>query len=213
VGRPIPGVEVAIWEDAREGAGGRFLGPGEVGEIVVRTPAAMRGYFRDPEATALAFRSGWLHTGDLGYREPDDHLFVVGRVKNLIIVRGQNVMPIDVERVVDGVPGVRYSAAVGVGSDRLGTQRLVVVAEVRDPAVEPAAASGLVRAIVSAIHEARGFRPSRVLLVRPGTIPKTTSGKIQHGRLAASVADEALGDAVVYPLRGAARAGARPDGS
>ncbi|MGH7263995.1 MAG: AMP-binding protein [Candidatus Rokuibacteriota bacterium] len=213
VGRPIPGVEVAIWEDGREGAPGRVLGPGEVGEIVVRTPAAMRGYYRDPEATAHAFRSGWLHTGDLGYREPDGHLFVVGRVKNLIIVRGENVMPIDVERVVDAVPGVRYSAAVGVGSDRLGTQRLVVVAEVRDPALDAAAASGLVRSIVSAVHRIRGFRPSRVLLVRPGTIPKTTSGKIQHSRLAASVADDGLGDAVVYPFRGAARAGARPDGS
>jgi acyl-CoA synthetase (AMP-forming)/AMP-acid ligase II len=200
VGRPVPGVEVAIWAD---GEGGGFVGPGEVGEIVVRTPAAMRGYYRDPAATARAFRSGWLHTGDLGYREPDGFLFVVGRQKNLLIVRGENLMPSDVESVVDQVAGVRYSAAVGVASDRLGTQRLVVVAEAREPEAGPEAASALVRAIVSAVRGIRGFRPSRVLVVRPGTIPKTTSGKIQHARLAAMVAEGRLGAALLYPRRGA----------
>jgi acyl-CoA synthetase (AMP-forming)/AMP-acid ligase II len=205
VGRPIPGVEVAIWEDGPDGARGRFLGTGEIGEILVRTPAAMRGYYRDAEATAHAFRSGWLHTGDLGYRDPDGSLFVVGRQKTLLIVRGENLMPIDIEKVVDAVPGVRYSAAVGIGSARLGTQRLIVVAEARSGEMAPDAASALVRAIVRAVHGIRGFRPSRVVLVRPGTIPKTTSGKIQHPRLATLVADEQLGDAVLHPLRGALR--------
>jgi acyl-CoA synthetase (AMP-forming)/AMP-acid ligase II len=204
VGRAIPGVEVAIWEDGPDGGGGRLLGAGEVGEIVVRTPSAMRGYYRDPAATARAFRSGWLHTGDLGYREADGFLFVVGRQKNLLIVRGENLMPSDVESVVDQVAGVRYSAAVGVTSERLGTQRLVVVAEARQPEAGPEAASALVRAIVSAVRGIRGFRPSRVLVVRPGTIPKTTSGKIQHARLAAMVAEDRLGDALLYPQRGAA---------
>ncbi len=210
VGRPIPGVEVGTWEETGNGRG-RRLPTGEAGEIVVRTPAAMRGYYRDPAATAQAFRSGWLHTGDLGYLEPDGYLFVVGRQKDLIVVRGENVMPLDVEAVVDAVPGVRYSAAVGLGSDRLGTQRLVVVAEVRNPAAPPAEASALVRGIVRAVHEIRGFRPSRVLLVRPGAIPKTTSGKIQHGRLAAVVADAELGESLLYPRRGGAREGTESD--
>jgi acyl-CoA synthetase (AMP-forming)/AMP-acid ligase II len=206
VGRPIPGAEVGIWDDGPDGGRGHFLGPGQVGEIVVRTPAAMRGYYRDPEATAHAFRSGWLHTGDLGYRDPDGYLFVVGRQKTLLIVRGENLMPIDIEKVVDAVPGVRYSAAVGIGSPRVGTQRLVVVAEARGAEIAPDAASALVRAIVRAVHGIRGFRPSRVVLVRPGTIPKTTSGKIQHARLATLVAEDQLGDAVLYPHRGAPRA-------
>jgi acyl-CoA synthetase (AMP-forming)/AMP-acid ligase II len=208
VGRPIPGVEIGIWEE-REGQGsGRLLPPGDVGEIIVRTPAAMRGYYRDPAATARAFRSGWLHTGDLGHRDPDGYLFLVGRQKDVIIVRGENLMPLDVEKVVDAVPGVRYSAAVGITSERLGTQRLVVVAEMRRPDADPAEASDLVRRIVTAVHRIRGFRPSRVLLVRPGTIPKTTSGKIQHARLGELITDAQLGDALVYPLRGAERAGA-----
>ncbi len=206
VGRPIPGVEIGIWEEGSEGGSGRFLGPDTVGEIVVRTPAAMRGYYRDPAATARAFRSGWLHTGDLGYREPDGYLFVVGRVKDVIIVRGENVMPLDVETVVDAVPGVRYAAAVGVDSDRVGSQRLVVVAEVRDPDAPAAHASDLVRRIVRAVHGIRRLRPARVLLVRPGAIPKTTSGKIQHARLATMVAEGELGEALVYPRRGARRA-------
>ncbi len=208
VGRPIPGVRVGIWEEAGEGAGGRLLRePGAVGEIVVRTPGAMRGYHRDPAATARVFRSGWLHTGDLGYLDPDGYLFVVGRQKDLIIVRGENVMPADVERVVDAVAGVRYSAAVGVASERLGTQRLVVVAEVRDPDTDADTASALLRRIVAAVRGIRGYRPSRVLLVRPGTIPKTTSGKIQHARLAALVAGEQLGGALLYPRRGREPAG------
>lgn len=205
VGRAIPGVEIAIWQDGgEEGDGaGRLLPPGEVGEIVVRTPGAMRGYYRDPDATRHALRFGWLHTGDLGYLEPDGYLFVVGRQKDLIIVRGENVMPLDVERVVDAVPGVRYSAAVGVGSARTGTERLVVVAEVREPDLPPDRASDLIRAIVARVREERGFRPARVLLVRPGTIPKTTSGKLQHARLTEMVAARELGDAVLYPGRGA----------
>ncbi len=211
VGRPIPGVRVRIWEDGRDSAPGRFLEPGAVGEIVVRTSAAMRGYYRDPEATARAFRSGWLHTGDLGYLDPDGYLFVIGRQKDLIIVRGENVVPLDIEKVVDGVADVRYSAAVGVSSERLGTQRLVVVAEVRNPDAGAERHSALVRTIVTAVRRIRGFRPSRVLLVRPGAIPKTTSGKIQHARLAEMVARGQLGGAVVYPRRDAERAPTRQD--
>src|SRR5262249_19907340 len=147
VGRPIPGVEVAIWEEGDASRPGRLLPAGETGEIVVRTPAAMRGYYRDPASTARVFRSGWLHTGDLGYRDADGYLFVVGRQKDVIIVRGENLMPVDVEKVVDAVPGVRYSAAIGITSERLGTQRLVVVAEVRDAAADPTEASDLVRPV------------------------------------------------------------------
>ena len=96
-------------------------------------------------------------------------------------------------------------------SERLGTQRLIVVAEVRQSELDSGEGGALVRKIVADIHEARGLRPGRVLLVRPGTIPKTTSGKIQHARLASLVEGDALRDAVVYPTRGARRA-ASPEG-
>lgn len=213
VGRPVPGVQVAIWQEGADGGAGRFLPPGEVGEIVVRTPGAMRGYDGDPEATRHAFRSGWLHTGDLGYLAPDGELFVVGRQKELIILRGENLAPHEVERIVDAVPGIRYSAAVGLPSARVGTERLVVVAEVREPLPTPEEASRLVRRIVAAVRAQRALRPGRVLLVRPGTIPKTSSGKIQHGRLAALLAAGALADAVLYPRRAGRPAGIAEDGA
>ena len=103
-----------------------------------------------------------------------------GGSSDLIILGGQNLVPADVEEIVDRVDGVRYSAAVGIENERTGSQRLHVVAEVREPAAPPEAMSRLVRDIVQRVHEGRGHRPARVLLVVPGTIPKTSSGKIQR---------------------------------
>ena len=94
--------------------------------------------------------------------------------------------------------GVRYSAAVGLSSERTGTQRLHVIAEVREPAADPAAMAEVVREIVRRVHQGRGYRPARVLLVQAGTIPKTSSGKLQRSRLGQMLAEGDLGDRVVY---------------
>lgn len=102
------------------------------------------------------------------------------------------MVPGDVEHVVDRVPGIRYSAAIGVGSDRLGTQQLVVITEVRDEALDREVCSRLVREIVHRVRWERRLRPSRVLLVRPHAIPKTSSGKIQHRRLVDLLESRAL---------------------
>ncbi|MBI2878975.1 MAG: AMP-binding protein [Candidatus Rokubacteria bacterium] len=199
VGRPLPSVEVRI---AKEG---RPLPAGEVGEVVVRGPGVMRGYYRNPGATRRVLREGWLHTGDLGVLDEAGYLYIVGRQKDLVIVRGENVMPQEIEAVVDLLPEVRYAAAVGLPNARVGTERMVVIAEVRNERLEPEAASSLVRRIVAAIHRHRGLRPGRVLLVRKGTIPKTSSGKIQHSRLARLLAEGALREAILYPPRLAKR--------
>jgi acyl-CoA synthetase (AMP-forming)/AMP-acid ligase II len=115
-----------------------------------------------------------------------------------MILGGENVIPADVEEVVDAVPGVRYSAAVGLESDRTGTQRLHVVAEVRDESAATDAYHALVREIVHRVHAARGHRPARVLLVRSSTIPKTSSGKIQRSRLAQMIDEGGLRDKLIY---------------
>jgi len=99
---------------------------------------------------------------------------------------------------LDGVPGVRYSAAVGLDSERAGTQRLHVVAEVRNDGASHDEYHGLVREIVSRLHKTQGHRPARVLLVRASTIPKTSSGKIQRSRLAQMIEGGQLHDRVVY---------------
>jgi acyl-CoA synthetase (AMP-forming)/AMP-acid ligase II len=159
----------------------------------------MKGYYNNPEATARVLSAdGWLRTGDLGMLDHDGHLYVTGRIKDVMILGGENVIPADVEEVVDGVPGVRYSAAVGLESDRTGTQRLHVVAEVRSESAEAGEYHGLVREIVHRVHESRGHRPARVLLVRSGTIPKTSSGKIQRSRLGQMIQESGLKDRLVY---------------
>jgi acyl-CoA synthetase (AMP-forming)/AMP-acid ligase II len=194
VGLPCRGVRVAI-QGARDPGPAR---PGEVGEILVQSPGVMQGYYRDPESTRQALRDGWLHTGDLGFLDPEGYLFITGRIKDVIIVRGQNVVPADIEEIVDAVPGIRYSAAIGLESERTGTQRLHVVAEVRGDEAPADELARLARSITAEVHRRRRLRPARVLLVRPGSIPKTSSGKLQRAALAAQVGAGALTDRILY---------------
>jgi acyl-CoA synthetase (AMP-forming)/AMP-acid ligase II len=194
VGPPCPGVRVAIaGPDGRPGAAA-----GAVGEILVHSPGVMQGYYRDPDGSAQALRDGWLHTEDLGFLDAEGYLYVTGRLKDLIIVGGANVAPADVEEIVDGLAWIRYSAAVGIESARTGTQRLHVVAEIRADSVPADQLSALARGVAAELHRRRGLRPARVLLVRPHTIPKTSSGKIQRAALAAAVTAGTLGDRVLH---------------
>src|SRR5438309_1842583 len=198
VGQPCPGVSVRSLGPDDAGPEGP-LGAGEEGEISVRSPGVMRGYYNNPEDTRKVLSpDGWLRTGDLGFVDKDGFLYVTGRLKDVIILAGENVPPADVEEVVDLVDGVRYSAAVGIESERAGTQRLHVVAEVRSESASPDEYHGLVREIVSRVHKQRGHRPARVLLVRAGTVPKTSSGKIQRSRLAQMIQHGELYDRIVY---------------
>ena len=193
VGQPCRGVRVRIMDGPDE------VKPGVEAEICVASPGVMQGYYNNPEATAQVLSpDGWLRTGDLGFLDAEGYLYVTGRLKDVIIVGGENVVPADVEEIVDHVPGVRYSAAVGVDSARTGTQRLHVVAEVREQAGDAESLSRLVREIVQRVREGRGHRPARVLLVRPGTIPKTSSGKIQRSRLAEMIARDQLAPSLLH---------------
>ena len=203
VGRPCRGVSVRILparEDADAGGDPSLpLAPMDIGEICVKSPGVMRGYYNNPEATARAIDAdGWLRTGDLGFLDHAGDLYVTGRLKDLMILGGDNVVPHDIEEVVDHLAGIRYSAAVGVDSERSGTQRLHVIAEVRDESAVPETYHRLVTDIVKRVHETRGHRPARVHLVRGGTIPKTSSGKIQRARLAQLVRDGQLAARLVY---------------
>jgi fatty-acyl-CoA synthase len=201
VGRPCRGVSVRIMEPPADGAAGdTVLGPGVEGEVCVKSPGVMQGYYNNPEATARVLSAdGWLRTGDLGFVDEEGYLYITGRLKDVIILGGENVVPADIEEVVDHVPGVRYSAAVGLDSERTGTQRLHVVAEVRNESADDGGEyRELVREIVNRVHATRGHRPSRVLLVRSGTIPKTSSGKIQRSRLAQMIQAGELTDRLVH---------------
>jgi acyl-CoA synthetase (AMP-forming)/AMP-acid ligase II len=193
VGRPCTGVSVKIVDGKAE------LPSGQEGEILVKSPGVMRGYYNNPEATRTVLTpDGWLRSGDLGFVDRDGCLYVTGRLKDVIIVGGENIGPADIEELVDQAPGIRYSGAVGVDSERLGTQRLYVIAEVRDPDADHDTLSRLTREIVQRVHEGRGHRPARVLLVKPRTIPKTSSGKIQRSRLAQMIIGNELGDQLLH---------------
>jgi fatty-acyl-CoA synthase len=170
-GRPFPGHEVKIVGDD-----GRALGERQVGEIALRGPSVTAGYRANPEATAEAYRDGWLHTGDLGYLV-QDNIYVCGRIKDLIIIRGANFYPQDIEWSVAEVPGVRRDNVVAFSIMKAGEEVLVVSAEANS-----ADAPELRQAIASKIAASHGLAVDTVSLVRVGTLPKTSSGKVQRRR-------------------------------
>jgi long-chain acyl-CoA synthetase len=114
-GRPYPGFDVAIVDDA-----GNRLPPGEIGEVCLRTPAAMLEYWNLPDATAKTLIDGWVHTGDAGIVDEDGYLFIRDRIKDMIIVAGENVYPAEIENVITKHPGVAEAAVVGVPDQRWG---------------------------------------------------------------------------------------------
>ena len=169
-GHPIPGHEVAI-----KGREGETLEPGRVGEICVRGPSVMDGYWRDAEATAEALRDGWLHTGDLGFMSSQG-LVVCGRKKDMIILGGRNLYPEDYEFFTERVPGVRRGNVIAFAIHAL--ERMVVVAETT---AQPDEVDGVAREALETLRRSLPRGPEEVVLVAPGTLPKTTSGKRQRG--------------------------------
>lgn len=149
----------------------------EVGEIELRGDSITPGYFKNPEATASTFRDGWLRTGDLGYLV-DGEVVICGRRKDVIIVGGRNVFPEDIERAVAGVDGVRAGNVIAFGTTgRRGRESIVVVAETR---AEDAGTDPVRSAVAERVTDAIGIPPTEIILVAPGTLPKTSSGKLQR---------------------------------
>jgi len=172
LGKAIPGLELRICDPAS----GDVMAEREVGELEIRGSSVTTGYYKHPEATAAAFHDDWLKTGDLAYLV-DEELVICGRIKDVIIVGGRNVFPEDVERAVAEVDGVRAGNVIAFGVEgRRGREALVVVAETK--VTEEADA---VRAAVSVrVREAIGLPAEEIVLVSPGTLPKTSSGKLQR---------------------------------
>ena len=115
VGRPCLYVELDIWDMQ-----GKSLPVGERGEIVMRGPKVFKGYWRNPEATAAAFAGGWFHTGDIGVRDDDGYLYIVDRLKDMIVSGGENIASSEVERVLYEHDAVLEAAVVGRADDRWG---------------------------------------------------------------------------------------------
>nr|6SQ8_A Chain A, Fatty acid CoA ligase [Marinactinospora thermotolerans]6SQ8_B Chain B, Fatty acid CoA ligase [Marinactinospora thermotolerans]6SQ8_C Chain C, Fatty acid CoA ligase [Marinactinospora thermotolerans]6SQ8_D Chain D, Fatty acid CoA ligase [Marinactinospora thermotolerans]6SQ8_E Chain E, Fatty acid CoA ligase [Marinactinospora thermotolerans] len=165
VGRPLPHVEVEIRDDS-----GGTLPRGAVGEVWVRSPMTMSGYWRDPERTAQVLSGGWLRTGDVGTFDEDGHLHLTDRLQDIIIVEAYNVYSRRVEHVLTEHPDVRAAAVVGVPDPDSGEAvcAAVVVADGADP--DPEHLRALVRDHLGDLHV-----PRRVEFVR--SIPVTPAGK------------------------------------
>ena len=153
-----------------------------LGEITVRGNVVMDGYYNDPEATAAALQDGWLVTGDLGFLH-DDELYLTGRLKDILIIRGHNLMPDDLERLADEVTaggGRNRSGAFSVSHDVHGEQAIVVLE------VDQRDADGLdsvAHDIRVRIGRALSLPLADVAFVRRGRLPRTSSGKVQRQEL------------------------------
>jgi fatty-acyl-CoA synthase len=171
LGRAVPGLELRICDPFS----GAVLEDRCAGELEIRGTSVTPGYYKHPDATAASFHDDWLRTGDLAYLV-DGELVLCGRIKDMIIVAGRNVFPEDVERAVSDVDGVRAGNVVAFGVEgRRGLETVVVVAETKADDLNP------VRdAVARRVKEAVGLPAHEVVLVSPGTLPKTSSGKLQR---------------------------------
>lgn len=177
-GPPIATCEVRVVERERPDPGEPEVDVAEreEGRIVFAGPSATAGYFRRPEATAGLVRNGWLDTGDLGYMA-DGEVFVTGRVKDLVIKAGRNYHPQDMEQAAAGIAGIRKGCVAAFDAPGDRSERIVVVAETRQPAERH---GELEARVAEAVGEAVGTPADVVVLVPPGTVPKTSSGKIRR---------------------------------
>lgn len=175
VGRPVPGTGLRILDDL-----GREVPAGRVGRVWVSGPSLMDGYLDDPEATARALRDGWLDTGDLGFLH-EGELYLTGRAKDVVILRGRNYAPEEIERAVEGVPGVRTGCVIAASwlpEDAEGEALALFVEAARHASPERIAA--LPEACREAVLGATGLAVDQVEVLAPGTLPRTSSGKLRR---------------------------------
>jgi acyl-CoA synthetase (AMP-forming)/AMP-acid ligase II len=166
-GRPVPGVELRVLD-----ATGNDVAQGEVGEVAVRGAGVMRGYWRQPAATAAAIDAdGWYRTGDAGWLDGDGDLFIYDRVKDMIVSGGENVYPAEVENAIDGHPGVAEVAVIGVPDERWGEAVKAIIVPKQGVAADEASVIAWARERIG------GFKvPKSVDFVE--TLPRNATGKV-----------------------------------
>ncbi|MEM8792428.1 MAG: fatty acyl-AMP ligase [Pseudomonadota bacterium] len=178
-GKPLPGHQIELRR-----ADGSKTGEREIGKVFAYGPSLMKGYFRDPEATAECLdEAGWLDTGDIGFIDENGELVLTGRAKDLIIVNGRNIWPQDIEWTMEQrIQGIRDGsvAAFGINSSHNDTQeQLTVVIEHRNGQKESAEAiSEEVDALLRQVYQLSPV----VALSRPGSLPRTSSGKLSRSK-------------------------------
>jgi fatty-acyl-CoA synthase len=181
-GSPFRDHEVAIFDEQ-----GNRMPDGTEGEICHRGPSVTPGYFNNPEATAQSWKNGWLHTGDLGF-VLNGQVFVTGRIKDLIIVNGRNVHPQSVEWVVAEIDGVRRGNVVAFSVPGALGEELVLAVETKAEDHD-----AIVEAVKTMVQRELGIVAREVVCIRAGTLPKTSSGKLQRRKTRQMYLDGELG--------------------
>ena len=167
VGRPCQYLELDIWDEH-----GTSLPSGERGEVVLRGPKVFKGYWRDPDATSAAFAGGWFHTGDIGVEDDDGYLYIVDRLKDMIVSGGENIASSEVERVLYENASVLEAAVVGRPDDRWGEVPVAYVV-----LSSPAATTTPEELIEHCRRQLARFKvPKQVVLV--DALPRNPSGKV-----------------------------------
>jgi long-chain acyl-CoA synthetase len=172
IGRPLRGVDIRVVDEH-----GRPLPPGEVGEIIIRGPNLMKGYWNRPQETADFVRTGWFYTGDLGYVDDDGFYYIVDRRRDIILRGGRTIYPREVEEVLYEHPAVRQAAVIGVPHPLLGEEVAAMVTEHAGAAVSPEDLLAFVRERVAAYKY-----PRQVWIV--SELPTSRTGKILKRKLA-----------------------------
>ncbi len=171
IGLPVPSTDVCIKDD-----GGNMLPMGDIGELCVKGPQVMRGYWQRPEDTAQAIDSdGWLHTGDIARMDEQGYFYIVDRKKDMILVSGFNVYPNEIEDVIAMMPGVLEVAAIGVPDDKSGEAVKVFVVK-KDPALSVEQIKAFCR------ENMTGYKQPRHVEFRD-ELPKSNVGKILRKEL------------------------------
>jgi len=166
VGVPIPEVDLSIRDDA-----GKELPVGATGEICIRGPNVMRGYWQQPEETGKTIRDAWLYTGDIGHRDADGFYYITDRKKDMLLVNGINVYPREVEEVIHRFPGIKDAAVIGVPDARKGEQPLAFVVVAEGVPLDEKALHDFVREKLADYKVPRHFR------VLPA-LPRNATGKV-----------------------------------
>jgi len=164
-GQPATGVEMRIVDDTMAS-----LPPRAIGELAVRSPSVMAGYWRKPEATAEVMRDGWYLTGDLGYLDEESHLFLVDRAKDMIVSGGENIYSTEVEDALGSYPGVEEVAVFGVPDERWGESVYAVVYTRKEITSDELTAH--------CREQIAGFKMPRCIELRTEPLPKSAAGKI-----------------------------------
>jgi len=172
VGRPIPHVEIRIVDEK-----GQRLGTCEDGEIVVRGPGVMKGYYRKPQETrAVVDAEGWFRTGDVGHLDPEGFLTITGRQKDMLIIGGENVFPREIESVLEAHEGVLQAAVIGVRDEVRGETPVAFVLPQSGPPPDEEALRAFAKKSLA------GFKVPRRIVIRDD-LPTGPTGKILKRRL------------------------------